>query len=80
MTEIFSLAVTVSVFKIIFCLSLSSLQYFNYLYTYKMPGDIKNWVDAHMNCKDIAMNFLVANVTGKSVIKVGLFCCLCLQN
>ncbi|XP_009985592.1 PREDICTED: exostosin-2, partial [Tauraco erythrolophus] len=45
-------------------------KYFNYLYTYKMPGDIKNWVDAHMNCEDIAMNFLVANVTGKSVIKV----------
>ncbi|KAG8125975.1 hypothetical protein E2320_021102, partial [Naja naja] len=44
--------------------------YFNYLYTYKMPGDIKNWVDAHMNCEDIAMNFLVANVTGKAVIKV----------
>lgn len=78
MTEIFRLAVTVSIFKIVFFLSL--LQYFNYLYTYKMPGDIKNWVDAHMNCEDIAMNFLVANVTGKSVIKVGLFCCLSLQN
>lgn len=36
-----------------------------------MPGDIKSWVDAHMNCEDIAMNFLVANVTGKAVIKVG---------
>lgn len=47
-------------------------QYFNYLYTYKMPGDIKNWVDAHMNCEDIAMNFLVANITGKAPIKVGL--------
>lgn len=46
------------------------LQYFNYLYTYKMPGDIKNWVDAHMNCEDIAMNFLVANITGKAPIKV----------
>uniref|UniRef100_A0A9L0J4F1 Exostosin-2 n=1 Tax=Equus asinus TaxID=9793 RepID=A0A9L0J4F1_EQUAS len=45
-------------------------KYFNYLYTYKMPGDIKSWVDAHMNCEDIAMNFLVANVTGKAVIKV----------
>ncbi|KAM9302316.1 exostosin-2 [Gastrophryne carolinensis] len=45
-------------------------KYFNYLYTYKMPGDIKNWVDAHMNCEDIAMNFLVANVTGKAPIKV----------
>ncbi|XP_078077161.1 exostosin-2 isoform X2 [Mustelus asterias] len=45
-------------------------KYFNYLYTYKMPGDIKNWVDAHMNCEDIAMNFLVANMTGKAPIKV----------
>lgn len=36
-----------------------------------MPGDIKNWVDAHMNCEDIAMNFLVANITGKAPIKVG---------
>lgn len=52
----------------IFCVSF--LQYFNYLYTYKMPGDIKNWVDAHMNCEDIAMNFLVANITGKAPIKV----------
>lgn len=53
-------------------LSLPSFQYFNYLYTYKMPGDIKNWVDAHMNCEDIAMNFLVANITGKAPIKVGV--------
>ncbi|TRY55513.1 hypothetical protein DNTS_014029 [Danionella cerebrum] len=45
-------------------------KYFNYLYTYKMPGDIKNWVDAHMNCEDIAMNFLVANITGKAPIKL----------
>ncbi|KAG5264120.1 hypothetical protein AALO_G00272360 [Alosa alosa] len=37
---------------------------------HKMPGDIKNWVDAHMNCEDIAMNFLVANITGKAPIKV----------
>lgn len=49
-------------------------QYFNYLYTYKMPGDIKNWVDAHMNCEDIAMNFLVANITGKAPIKVRSAC------
>jgi len=79
-TEIFSLIVTASVFKILFSFSPSVLQYFNYLYTYKMPGDIKNWVDAHMNCEDIAMNFLVANVTGKSVIKVVLFCSLASQS
>lgn len=37
-----------------------------------MPGDIKQWVDTHMNCEDIAMNFLVANVTRKAPIKVSL--------
>lgn len=35
-----------------------------------MPGDIKEWVDEHMNCEDIAMNFLVANITGKAPLKV----------
>ncbi|KAL5009577.1 hypothetical protein ScPMuIL_011882 [Solemya velum] len=45
-------------------------KYFSYLYTYSMPGNIKAWVDDHMNCEDIAMNFLVANITGKAPIKV----------
>lgn len=45
-------------------------KYWNYMYTTAMPGDIKEWVDEHMNCEDIAMNFLVANVTGKAPIKV----------
>ena len=45
-------------------------QYYNYLYTNAMPGNIKSWVDDHMNCEDIAFNFLVANVTGKPPIKV----------
>lgn len=40
------------------------------MYTTAMPGDIKEWVDEHMNCEDIAMNFLVANTTGKAPIKV----------
>nr|CAG4634630.1 EOG090X01LY [Alona affinis] len=43
---------------------------FNYYYSGAMPGDIKSWVDDHMNCEDIAMNFLVANLTGKAPIKV----------
>lgn len=34
-------------------------KYWNYLYTTGMPGNIKEWVDEHMNCEDIAMNFLV---------------------
>lgn len=42
------------------------------MYTTAMPGDIKEWVDEHMNCEDIAMNFLVANITGKAPIKVRL--------
>ena len=40
-------------------------KFYSHLYTYKMPGDIKDWVDDHMNCEDIAMNFLIANATGK---------------
>lgn len=45
-------------------------KYWSYAYTSKMPGNIKEWVDDHMNCEDIAMNFLVANMTGKAPIKV----------
>lgn len=45
-------------------------KYWSYYYTTSMPGDIKHWVDEHMNCEDIAMNFLVANSTGKAPIKV----------
>ncbi|KAL1131710.1 hypothetical protein AAG570_011323 [Ranatra chinensis] len=45
-------------------------KYWSYMYTTSMPGDIKEWVDEHMNCEDIAMNFLVANTTNKAPIKV----------
>nr|CAG4638269.1 EOG090X01LY [Cyclestheria hislopi] len=45
-------------------------RYYNYVYSTAMPGDIKTWVDEHMNCEDIAMNFLVSNITGKAPIKV----------
>ncbi|XP_058128244.1 exostosin-2 isoform X2 [Anopheles ziemanni] len=45
-------------------------KYWSYLYTNAMPGNIKEWVDEHMNCEDIAMNFLVSNVTKKPPIKV----------
>lgn len=45
-------------------------KYWSYLYTTAMPGDIKEWVDSHMNCEDIAMNFLVSNITNKAPIKV----------
>ncbi|KAL5286105.1 EXT2 family protein [Megaselia abdita] len=45
-------------------------KFWSYMYTNSMPGGIKEWVDEHMNCEDIAMNFLVANVTNKPPIKV----------
>jgi glucuronyl/N-acetylglucosaminyl transferase EXT2 len=51
--------------KIIF-----GFQYFSYAYTNSLPGNIKAWVDDMINCEDIAMNFLIANLTGKAAIKV----------
>ncbi|XP_072164852.1 exostosin-2-like [Diadema setosum] len=45
-------------------------KYYSHAYTHKMSPHIKTWVDAHMNCEDIAMNFLIANITGKAPIKV----------
>lgn len=56
---------------------INGLQYWNYLYTKEMPSQIKEWVDSRMNCEDIAMNFLVANVTNKAPIKVNLRFILC---
>ena len=35
-----------------------------------MPKKIRKLVDSTKNCEDIAMNFLVSNVTNKSPIKV----------
>lgn len=35
-----------------------------------MPSKVREWVDEHINCEDIAMNFLVANYTHKAPIKV----------
>lgn len=45
-------------------------KYWSYLYTKDLPSEVKDWVDDHMNCEDIAMNFLVANLTDKPPIKV----------
>ncbi|RWS02309.1 exostosin-2-like protein, partial [Dinothrombium tinctorium] len=45
-------------------------KFYNYLYSFEMPQTIKTWVDEQMNCEDIAMNFLVSNITGKAPIKV----------
>ncbi|GBP29405.1 Exostosin-2 [Eumeta japonica] len=42
----------------------------SWYYTYKMPAEIRDYVDENFNCEDIAMNFLVANITNKAPIKV----------
>ena len=43
-------------------------KYWHYMFTYNPSPEgkeIKNWLDQRMNCEDIAMNFLIANATGK---------------
>ena len=48
-------------------------KYWHYLFTANpspIGQEIKAWLDQRMNCEDIAMNFLVANATGKAPIKV----------
>ena len=49
-------------------------KYWHYLYTASPSEEqrrIKDWVDEHINCEDIAFNLMVANATGKAPMKVG---------
>ena len=49
-------------------------RYWHYTYTAApspQQAAIKQWVDEHINCEDIAFNMMVANATGKAPIKVG---------
>lgn len=57
---------------VVFLLLFLILQYYHYLYTYVMPGEIREWVDSHMNCEDIAMNYLVSKYTGQPPLKVSV--------
>jgi len=45
-------------------------KFYYYLYTYDMPRDIRSRVDTLLNCEDLAMNFLVSNVTRAPPLKV----------
>ncbi|KAF7287989.1 hypothetical protein GWI33_000049 [Rhynchophorus ferrugineus] len=45
-------------------------KYWSHLYSTALPENIRQLVDQNMNCEDIAMNFLVANITNKPPIKV----------
>ncbi|KAJ6215419.1 hypothetical protein RDWZM_009919 [Blomia tropicalis] len=44
--------------------------YYNHLYTYVMQENIRKYVDNIMNCEDLAMNFMVSNITRSAPIKV----------
>jgi len=49
-------------------------KYWHYLFTAAPSQEqkvIKDWVDDHINCEDIAFNLMVANATGHPPIKVG---------
>ena len=46
-------------------------KYLLHQYTSNLPMSLKNEIDRIMNCEDVAMNFLVANLTRKSVLKIG---------
>ncbi|XP_010256615.1 PREDICTED: glycosyltransferase family 64 protein C4 isoform X2 [Nelumbo nucifera] len=41
-----------------------------YLYTHEIPASIREYITKNRNCEDIAMSFLVANVTGAPPIWV----------
>ncbi|KAA0203489.1 hypothetical protein HAZT_HAZT008744 [Hyalella azteca] len=46
-------------------------KYWSHVYTTELLPSVRDWVDQHMNCEDIALNFVIANRTGKAPIKVG---------
>ncbi|MCO5595058.1 hypothetical protein L7F22_049095 [Adiantum nelumboides] len=41
-----------------------------YQYTCAMPPGVKEYIDSNMNCEDIAMNFVVANLTNQGPLLV----------
>uniref|UniRef100_A0A914W8V3 Exostosin-2 n=1 Tax=Plectus sambesii TaxID=2011161 RepID=A0A914W8V3_9BILA len=45
-------------------------KYYGSLYQSVLPARIKRFVDERMNCEDIAMNFLIANLTSQPALKV----------
>ncbi|XP_065317587.1 exostosin-2-like [Gordionus sp. m RMFG-2023] len=45
-------------------------RHFHHLYTYLMPEKPRRFVNNHFNCEDLAMNFLIADISGNPPIKV----------
>ena len=44
-------------------------KYYSYIYFQNMPKAIRDKVDEFMNCEDLAMNFLIADLTRQPPIK-----------
>ena len=44
-------------------------KYYSYIYFQNMPEAIRDKVDEFMNCEDLAMNFLIADLTRQPPIK-----------
>ena len=45
-------------------------KYYSYAYSQLMPQAIRDKVDEFMNCEDLAMNFLISDITRQPPIKV----------
>eukprot|EP00118_Oscarella_pearsei_P012672 m.95309 g.95309 ORF g.95309 m.95309 type:complete len:725 (+) comp36844_c0_seq1:28-2202(+) len=45
-------------------------KFYSHAYSYLMPSSVRDWVDEHMNCEDIAINFLVSSYSRQPPIKV----------
>lgn len=45
-------------------------RYYNYQYTHHLPPRVHRMVEHHGTCEDLAMNFLVADITRKPPIKI----------
>ncbi|MCP9261334.1 hypothetical protein DINM_004709 [Dirofilaria immitis] len=54
-------------------------KYYGMLYHELLPSEMIEYVEKHKDCEDIAMNFLISSVTGKSPLKVSPRKCLFVQ-
>lgn len=45
-------------------------KHWHYHYMKTLSYHLRDWIDSNFNCEDIAMNFLISNITGKAAIKV----------
>ena len=64
-----SLIIDSSYFEMLFVFSIF-LRFYNFQYTYNLPPRVHRMVEHYGTCEDLAMNFLVADITRKPPIKI----------